>query len=687
MRRRPASFPSPSAALTLLAAASLLAAGSAGLLAQGAPSARRLVRIGDMYRLRNVGAPQLSPDGQWVAYTVTSLDSAKDKSNTDVWMTSWDGTQSIQLTSSPDAESSPRWSPDGRYLSFLSSRDGGKGAQLWLLDRRGGEASRVTELKSGIESYDWSPDSKRLALVMHDATPDADSADKKPKPIVIDRYHFKDDGDGYLDSTRSRLYLFDLASKKTTALAPGAFDIANPVWSPDGTRIAFQSDRSPGDADRRNDSNIYVVDAREGAEPRRLTSFDGPDTGPVDWSPDGRTIAYLRGSDPKYFAYDEPQLAVVPAEGGPERVLTAALDRPVDDVHFTADGRAIEFIYADDRAMYPARVSVMGGAVEPLASGRRVVSALSMHGGHTAVLGGTATQPGEIFALANGSLRQLSHQNDAWLAEVRLATTEDVSFRTKDGNDVHGLLIKPAGYVAGTKLPLLLRIHGGPAGQDQHSFSFEREVFAANGYAVLNVNYRGSNGRGEAYQRAIFADWGDKEVVDLLAGVDFAVASGVADPDRLGIGGWSYGGILTDYTTATTRRFKAAIAGAGSALQTSMYGVDEYVYQYDNELGPPWKSQDLWIKLSYPFFHADRITTPTLYLGGDKDFNVPVVGGEQMYQALRSLGVPTELIIYPGEHHGISRPSFVYDRYERYVNWYDKYLKPAAVQAGGVKPN
>src|SRR6185369_8993460 len=183
---------------------------------------------------------------------------------------------------------------------------------------------------------------------------------------------------------------------------------------------------------------------------------------------------------------------------------------------------------------------------------------------------------------------------DAWLKEVQLATTEDISFKTKDGNEAHGLLVKPIGYVTGQKYPLLLRIHGGPNGQDQHAFSLERELFAANGYAVLNVNYRGSNGRGETYQQAIFADWGNKEVVDLLAGVDFAVASGIADPERLGIGGWSYGGILTDFTIASDTRFKAAISGAGAANELSMYGSDQYIKQYSNELGPPWKNPDLW---------------------------------------------------------------------------------------------
>ena len=669
----------------LLAACALAVTVAASTPSYAQTPAKRGVRVGDLYRLKTVGAPAISPDGQWIAYTVTTADSAKDKSNTDVWMTSWDGAQTIQLTSSPDAETTPKWSPDGRYLSFLSSREGGKGSQLWLLDRRGGEAKRVTELKGGIDEYDWAPDSKRIALIMRDVTePDSNA---KPKPIVIDRYHFKDDDNGYLDSARSHLYAFDLDAKKATRLAPGKFDESNPTWSRDGKWIAFQSDRSSPDADRANNADIYVVEAKESAAPRQLTTFNGPDTGPLAWSPDGQLIAYLRGSEPKYFAYTEERLAVVPAAGGEPRVLTAALDRPVSSPRFTADGKSIVFLYVDDRAELIGRVPVAGGAAQPLIDGRRVVSAITTaRDGKTAVLAATATQPFEVYAFENGTLRQLSHHNDALLAELTLATTQDVQVKTKDGTDVHGLLSTPAGYASGTKLPLLLRIHGGPGSQDQHAFSLERELFAANGYAVLNVNYRGSNGRGERYQQAIFADWGNKEVVDLLAAVDYAISIGVADPDRLGIGGWSYGGILTDYTTATTTRFKAATSGAGSALQTSMYGVDEYVYQYDNELGPPWKSQDLWIKLSYPFYHADRITTPTLYLGGDKDFNVPLVGGEQMYQALRSLNVPTQLVIYPDQHHGLTRPSFLYDRLTRYVNWYDKYLKPPAIQAGTVRP-
>jgi dipeptidyl aminopeptidase/acylaminoacyl peptidase len=654
-----------------------------------AQGAKRPIRAGDMYHIKNVGNPELSPDGKWVAYSVSSTDSVKDKSDTDIWMTAWDGSQTIQVTSSPDGESSPHWSPDGRYLAFLSSRQGSKGSQLWLLDRQGGEAKRVTDMKTSIRDYEWSPDSKRIAMTMGDIPPDADTTNKRPKPIVLDRYHFKSDAGGYLDSTNTHLYVYEVASKSSALITPGLYDETDPAWSPDGKSIVFESKRVKGDLDHSNNSDVFVVEARAGAQARQLTTFEGPDGCPCAWSPDGATIAYLRGSEPKFSAYNEERLAVIPAAGGSPRILTASLDRPVSSPHFSPDGKSILFLYADDRARYIGEIPLAGGAVKKLVDGRRVINSMSMttDGSKIVVHNATAAMPAEIFALENGNLRQLSHQNDAWLNEVQVATTEDVSFKAKDGNEPHGLLVKPIGYVQGHKYPMLLRIHGGPNGQDAHQFSLENQLFAANGYAVLSVNYRGSNGRGEAYQQAIFADWGNKEVVDLMAGVDGVVAMGVADPDRLGIGGWSYGGILTDYSIATTPRFKVGISGAGSALQLSMYGSDQYIYQYENELGAPWKSQDLWIKLSYPFFHADRISTPTLFMGGDKDFNVPVIGGEQMYQALRSLNVPTELVVYPNQHHGLSLPSFNYDRLQRYVAWYDRFLKGStAVQAGSVQP-
>ena len=298
--------------------------------------------------------------------------------------------------------------------------------------------------------------------------------------------------------------------------------------------------------------------------------------------------------------------------------------------------------------------------------------------GNFAVLAADATRMNEVYALEGSNLRQLTKHNDQLLSELQLATTEDFQSKSKDGTEVHGLIVKPPNYKAGTKYPTLLIVHGGPNGQDQHAFSFDREFLAANGYVVLAVNYRGSSGRGNAYQKAIYADWGNLEVMDLHGAVDEAVRQGIADPNRLGIGGWSYGGISTDAAIATDTRFKAAVSGAGVALYMSLYGVDQYAIQYHQELGQPWKNKEAWMKMSHAFFNADKIKTPTLYMGGEKDFNVPIAGGEQMYQALRSLGVDTQLVIYPGQFHGLTMPSYERDRLQRYLNWFNKYLQPAA---------
>jgi dipeptidyl aminopeptidase/acylaminoacyl peptidase len=647
--------------------------------ALSAQAATRPLTSGDLvYRLRAVSDPQLSPDGNWVAYTVAITDSAKNRRDTDVWMTSWDGTQTLRMTATPERETTPRWSPDGRYLAFLSGREEGHGSQVWLLDRRGGEAQRLTTLKGGVEAFAWSPDAKRLALV---ATVDLDTTAKdttKKRPIVIDRYRYKQDVAGYLTTERSHLLLVDVATKKVDTLTTGTADDGNPSWSPDGTRIAFVRTLlpEPGTGDQ---SDVYVVEARRGAEPKALTSFPGPDEGPLAWSPDGAWVAFFRTDDPKYYAYQLQKLAIVRADGtAPARILTAAFDRPVDAPTFTADGRSVLVLADDDRVTSLTRVRVPDGQVERVDRGNHVISRYSAGaraGPRVALLVSTPDRPAEVFATEAGAMRQLSHQNDSLFTTVRVSPTEDFVSHSADGTEVHGLLVRPVGTPAGSRLPLILWIHGGPNGQDDYSFSMNRQLFAANGYAVLSVNYRGSDGRGAAFQRAIFADWGHHEVEDLLGAVDEAVRSGVADSERLGIGGWSYGGILTDYTIATTTRFKAAISGAGSALQLSIYGTDQYITQYELELGPPWQSRDLWIKLSYPFLGADRIKTPTLFMGGQADFNVPIIGGEQMYQALRELGVPTQLVVYPGQYHGLTDPSFLKDRFDRWVAWFDRYLK------------
>ena len=664
-----------------------------------AAQTRRPIALEDFDRVVALGDPQRSPEGQWVAYTVTTIDAAKDTRNTDLWMARWDGTAQQQLTSSPDSETSPRWSPDGKYLAFLSSRgtedEKKKGAQLWLLPRLGGEAQKVSDVPGGLSDIQWAPDSTRLAFVMSDADP-ADDPEKmdgwtrktKP-PIVIDRYRFKEDRTGYLTRLYSHVAVFDLATRTATAVTSGQVDDESPAWSPDGTRLAFLSKRAHADPDRTTNTDLWVVEARAGATPRRLTDTPEGESGRPTWSPDGSRIAVLVGDTDTNYAYDLNKLGVVAANApGPTavRLLSPTLDRAVFAPSWSADGQRLSFLLEDDRSQFAASVPAEGGTPQRHSAAGMVVSALSpavAGGGHAAILSTSSTLP-EVWAIDGDAPRLLTRHNATLQSELALATAENLTSTSKDGTEVHSILVKPAGASRG--LPLVLYIHGGPNGQDDHGFDFIHQWLAANGYAVLAPNYRGSSGRGAAYQKAIHKDWGHFEVMDVLGAVDEAVRQGVADPARLGIGGWSYGGITTNYTIATDPRFKAAVSGAGSSLQLSMYGMDQYIVQYEQELGLPWTSQQAWLKVSYPFFHADRIKTPTLFMGGEKDFNVPIAGGEQMYQALKSLGVETQLVIYPGQFHGLTIPSYERDRLRRYVEWYDKYLKPAPTTTATRQP-
>jgi len=650
---------------------------------------KRLLSADDVYRMKQVGNPQVSPDGKWVAYTVTEIDREADKRKTSIWMVNWEGTQNVQLTFGPLSVSSPRWSPDGKYLSYAGAASEEGKSQIWLLDRRGGAPRQLTDLKDDLGGYEWSPDGKRLVLELShsddDSTPGAKP--KAPKPIATDRYHFKADIEGYLTAANPQhLFLFDVEGKKLEALTGVAaedknFEESDPAWSPDGSQIAFVSNHAK-EPDQSGTDDIFVVEARAGAAARKVIRTYSPGGQHLVWSPDGKTLEYFQGFEPKYNAYGQNQITLIPVAGGTPRVLTEKLDRGVSQVEFAPDGTTLTFLVEDDQRGYLAKMATTGGNVDRISKGEIVLNARKSAGGHAAALAANDTSAPEIYAIEDGNLRKLTGHNDALLSELQLGAAEDMSFKSKDGTEIHGIMIKPPSYQAGKKYPTVLWIHGGPNGQDEHALDFgiyplmvERQLFAAQGYVVLAINYRGSSGRGAEFTRSIFANWGDKEVADLLAGVDYAVQKGIADPARLGIGGWSYGGILTDYTIASDPRFKVAISGAGSANQISMYGSDQYILQYNNEIEPPWKSEALWVKISYPFFHADRIHTPTLFMGGEKDFNVPIAGGEQMYEALRTLGVPTQLVVYPGQFHLFTRPSYIHDRLERYVGWFGKYLK------------
>src|SRR2546425_3068809 len=614
------------------------------------------------------------------------MDRKEDNSDTDVYMVPTAGGDSIRLTSSKKPESGPRWSPDGLYLAFTSARDGKK-SQVYLLDRRGGDAVAITEYKTGASSVAWSPDSSKLALLVSDPDPndqDADKADadKKPKPHVITRLQFMRDGEGYLTDIKRHIHVFDIATKSDVEIAHDRYDDGAPVWSLDGKLIAFSSNRTDN-PDANDNSDIFVVEPKAGAKPRAVTTYQGSDGSPA-FSPDGRWIAYTQGGDPKDIWYAMNNIALVPVDGGAPKILTAGLDRSVSRPQFAPNGASVVFMLEEGGNVHLAQVPTGGGAIERILHGERDGNAFDVaKTGDIAILESRFQQPSEVFLVdrAIADAKQLTHVNDAFLAKIALGSVERFKAKSADGTMIDAYLTRPPNTPPGNgvKLPTILRIHGGPVTQYSTGFNLEWQMLAAHGFAVVAANPRGSSGYGRDFSRAIWADWGNKDYDDVMAAVDTASAMGVADPDRLGVGGWSYGGILTDHVIAKTTRFKAAISGASEFNYLANYGNDHYQRQWEAELGLPWQKPEAWMRIS-PFFRMDRIVTPTLVLGGDQDMNVPIIGGQQLYQGLKRLGRDTELLVYPGENHGIRRPSFQKDRFERYIAWYSKYLKPATTR-------
>jgi dipeptidyl aminopeptidase/acylaminoacyl peptidase len=443
--------------------------------------------------------------------------------------------------------------------------------------------------------------------------------------------------------------------------------------------IAYVTKRG-ADPDRTLDYDIYLIAPHAGASERQLTTFPGSDLDPYwetrpAWSPDSRRIAYLQGGEDKWIYYAPWQLAVIDVASG-KATLPAPIDRCVTKVHWSPDGNSILALVEQAEVTHLARIELANGKVSELTHGDRFdVDVAVAANGRIVVLGGDDLHPYDLAAVEQGRLRRIDEQN-AWLHDTRLATVQALHFRSADGTPLDALLVLPLDYVKGRHYPTIVRVHGGPVYQFSREFMPDWQVYAANGYAVLAVNPRGSSGRGFDFARAIYADWGNKDTKDVLAGVDHVVSMGIADPNRLAIGGWSYGAILTDEIIARDSRFKAAISGAGSGNMWGMYGDDEYAREYALELGTPWANREAWDRVSYPFLHADRITTPTLFQCGERDFNVPCIGAEQMYQALRSLNVPTQLVVYPGQHHEPTLPSYVRDRMQRNLDWYGRFLKP-----------
>jgi len=637
----------------------------------------RSFQIEDLHKIQEVGAPSLSPDGKMVVYSVSRHDLKTDAGISDLWRVPYGGGSPKNLTRTKDkSEWAAQFSPDGRYIAFLGEGKKESGTQIFLMKSRGGKARQVSNIAGGVIAFDWAPDGKQIVFTAF-AGGTKPSNEGTAAPIVIDRFQFKEDGVGYLSGARRHLHILDVKKRTEVQITSGDRDHWLPSWSPDGKWIAFVS-KDRADADRNMDSDVFIMPPKAGGEERRISTSKGTDADPYwasppTWSPDSRKLVWLESGESKWIYYAPWQLTVADILSGEVRPL-ARIDRSFYLPKWSADGSYIYSLVEQDRSTWVAKINVKTQEIIYLTQGNKFALGFDVAGSdnHVVVQQGDDDTPFELFAVeARG--RALTTHND-WLGDIDLARTERFDFEN-DGHKVGGLIVYPKNYDKNISYPAIFRLHGGPVYQFSHEFMYDWQIYAAQGYVVVGINPRGSSGKGFDFSKAIYADWGNVDVQDILAGADYLADKGIIDPQRLGVGGWSYGGMLTNYVIATDNRFKAAVSGAGVANMFGSYGHDQYSREYELEIGTPWKNPDAYKRVSFPFLHPGRIETPTLYQCSGMDFNVPCLGSEQMYQALRSVGVDTRLILYPGQNHGITVPSYLEDRMRRNLDWYDHYIK------------
>ena len=628
----------------------------------------------DVYKMESVSRPKISPEGSWILYSQSKIDVAKDKSVSKLYMMSADGKETVTLTEQTKGVGNYQWSPDGKYISYLSKgKDEDNGSQLFLMDRRGGEGIQFSDIKGEIEDYIWFNSGKKVVMVIKDFNY-ADTAKSKLRvPYEINRYKFKQDYEGYLDNRNTHLYVFDISTKKLDTLTKGNYNESDVAISSDDSMIVYASNTTVN-PDKNSNTDLFLLSLSNKANPLQLTTYKGANSSPV-FSPDNTKIAFLQSSSERnYDMYDLAQLGIYDLKTKTATVVSKNYDRAFSSIFWSRDGQSILSLIEDDRKQNLVQFNLQSQKPVLLTNEMGVYSSMDMnHKGDIVFLYSNLETPNEIYSFQNKTTKRLTNLQDAFTSKLKKGYHKGFQSTSSDGTLVSGILHLPD---SGAKnLPLILFIHGGPVAQDDYSFDMTSRIYAEAGYAVATVNYRGSSGRGAAFTNAIYADWGNKEVKDIVGAADYLIKEGVADPNRLGIAGWSYGGILSNYTIATDKRFKAAVSGAGSSLMMSVYGSDQYIAQYEEEIGKPWENPKKWEALSYPFYKVKEIKAPTLFMASQADFNVPVIGAEQMYQAFKSEGIPTELIIYPNQNHGVRVPSYIVHRHNAHINWFNKYLK------------
>ena len=630
----------------------------------------------DINQIKDIGSLDVSKDADLIAYTVSSVDQKNDEYVTDIWMLNFKKDRDKLIVRSAY---SPKFSPDSNYVAYLAP---GRGKysdyqQLWFFNTKTATKRQMTKIESSVTDFEWSPDGNRIVMVIN-IEPEREDEGATQKPYVIDRYQFKQDNNDFLDESRQHLFLIEIARRKLTQLTDGSSNEIFPSWSPDGNRIAYVT--KIGDIDRHDNWDIYVLKLDSNENPIQLTTHLGADSqgSRPQWSPDGKQIAYLYGGDPKLLWYAIQELAIIDLDTRTSSIITKQLDRNTSSPQWSEDGSSIFFVIEDNMKSQLAKYSFLDQKINTVTPPDYYLSGWSknyaVRNGKIGLILSDLNSPDEIFFVDGKNLQQKSHQNAEFLSKKIISQTETISFTTDDGEEIFGMMVKPHNFDPSKKYPLIIRMHGGPVSQYGLHFRFDWQLFAANGYIVMAMNPRGSSGRGFDFQKVIFADWGNVDADDVSALADYAISLGYVDPQRLGLGGWSYGGMLTNYVIAKDSRFKAATSGAGISNLLSGFGDDHYIREYILELGTPWDNTEDWLRNSNPFFSAGNIKTPTLFLVGEKDYNVPLIGSEQMYQALKHLNIPTQLIIYPDENHSFSTPSYNEDVLRRYLDWYEKFL-------------
>ncbi len=666
------------------------------LLASTAVAAdRHPLSTADLGRLRGVGSPQVSPDGRWVVFSLSTTDYDANDSTREIMLLSTDTNRVRRLVEG----ASPQWSPDGRFIAYRGTKedtdaDGDKETDeqasdsqsgLWLYDLTNDSNRFLVRIHStdhflghgARKNFIWSHDGKHIAYV--GAEPAIESDKEEPDVLVFRRILYKT-RTSFSDNRRTHVWIVAVAGGEPRLLTPGRFDEHSITFSPDDRHIAFASNRSD-DPDNNYTDDLWTLDVAT-EQVQRLTHSSGTVFQP-SWSPDGRQIAFLatvRAVNTKDSPPEDRRLYVMDRAGGTPRNLTGALDRRVGGFTWHPRGRAIYFS-AGDRGRSPLfRVTLASGEIDRMLDGEHRVGGYSVDA-HARVMAFTktsVTEPGELWlADADGrNPRRVTSYNDDFLQRVALQPAETIWFDSFDGTPIQGWVMKPAGFTPGRKHPTVLWVHGGPHGMYGYAFSSRMQLLAANGYGVIYLNPRGSTGYGQAFSDGCVMNWGGGDYKDLMAGVDFAAARyDWIDADRLGVIGGSYGGFMTNWIVTQTHRFKAAVSVASVSNLISFYGTSLYHLLIEVEFnGKPWDNYPLLWQWS-PLAHIRNVKTPTLLLHGENDHDVPFTQAEEMYIALKKLGVDSELVRYPGEGHGFRKPRHRIDYLHRTIEWFDRYLK------------